>query len=175
MTDPNDILLGSGVPSAKFPTIGTLVKGVVEFSEVNQQTDIKGEKKFYDDGNPMQQIVVTLMTDERDPEIDNDDGRRKLYVKGQMTKAIGDALRQAGARLEVGGTLAVKFEEEEAPKQKGYSPTKVYRAAYKAPAAAGNDLLGAPQAQDPAPEPTPAPQPEPAMANAGGVPVDDLL
>ena len=157
-TDPNDLLLGSGLPSAKFPVIGTVVKGVVEHSEVSQQTDINGTRLTWDNGDPRMQVVITLATDERDPAVDDDDGRRKLYVKAQMQKAIGDALRTAGVKLEVGGVLAVQYESDAPPKKVGHNGAKQYRAQYQPPSAAtaANDLLGA----------------EPVAA---GVAADDLL
>lgn len=154
--DPNDFLLSGGVPAAKFPTIGTTVKGAVVSSEVTQQTDFQtGKPLTWDDGSPRQQVVITLQTDLRDPEVTDDTGLRKLYVKGQMTAALRDALRAAGARLEVGGTLAVQYTEDEPSATRGFNPKKVYRAQYQ-PATAGavNDLLGVAPAQ---PEPTPAP------------------
>lgn len=142
--DPNDLLLGGGgAPAAKFPTIGTTVKGTVLNSEVTQQIDFATQKpKFYDDGNPAMQVVITIQTDERDPSIEDDDGRRRLFVRGQMRTAVGEALRAAGAKLEKGGTIAVQYAEDK-PSNKG-NPAKQYRAQYQAPSvqAAANDLLG---------------------------------
>lgn len=166
-TDVNDFLLAGGVPSAKFDNVGDLVKGTVVASEVTQQVDFATKKpKFYDDGNPMMQAVITLQTDQRDPSIEDDDGRRKVYVKGQMTQALRDALRAAGSKVEIGGTLAVQFVDQENT-GKG-NPKKIYRAQYKpgAPSVdATNDLLGA---GAPAPA-TSAPAPAPAVA------ADDLI
>lgn len=131
-SDPNDFLLSGGVPSAKFPEIGTVVKGTVLSAEVNQQRDFdSGEPKTYDDGNPMMQMVVTLATDERDPDVDGDDGTRKLYVKGAMLAAVRTALRAASARIEPGGTLVVKYVADGTPSKKGLNPPKQYEAAYK--------------------------------------------
>lgn len=142
-TDPNDFLMAGGVPACKFPTIGTTAKGTIVASQVTQQTDIKGTPKTFDDGNPMQQVVITLQTDLRDPAINDDQGLRKLYVKGQMQAAIRDALRAAGARLEAGGILAVQYESDKPAEKVGFNATKIYRAQYVAPSAtAANDLLG---------------------------------
>lgn len=155
--DVNDFLLSGGVPSAKFPTIGTTVKGTVVSSTVAQQTDYtSGKPKFYDDGNPMMQVVVTLQTAERDPAVENDDGLRKVYVRGQMTKAVSDALRTAGAKLANGGTLAVQYTGDKPAEKAGLNPAKQYRAQYQPPTGgndAANDLLGG----STAPEPTAAP------------------
>jgi hypothetical protein len=134
----DDFLMGGGgAPSAKFPTPGTVIGGrITEKPTVEQQRDIKtGEKKFWSDGNPMMQLVVTVQTDQRDPEIDEDDGRRRLFVKGQMKNAIADAVRTAGARgLEVGGTLTVTYTHDGQVTQRGFSAPKQYRAEYVAAA-----------------------------------------
>jgi hypothetical protein len=144
--DANDLLLSGGVPAAKFETIGTVVKGVIVAADVTQQTDIStGQPKNWPDGNPMMQVVVTLQTDQRDANVDDDDGTRRLFVRGQMQAAVRDALRKAGAKLEVGGTLAVQYEADEPAKQRGFNPKKLYRAEYAAPlpgTEAANGLLG---------------------------------
>lgn len=143
----NDFLLGGGgAPSAKFPTVGTTVKGTVVSNDVTQQTDFTtGEPKKWKDGSPMMQVVVTLQTDERDPAIDNDDGQRRIYVRGQMTNAVRDALRDAKCKLAVGGTLAVQYVADKASDKPGLNPAKQYRAQYQPPSSdAANNLLGAP-------------------------------
>lgn len=160
-TDVNAFLMAGGVPSAKFPSIGTVVKGSIVSSEVNQQTDFTSNTpKFYDDGKPMMQAVITLQTDERDPEIDGDDGLRKLYVRGQMLAAVREAIRAAKADLEVGGILAVQYASDKASDKRGFNPAKQYVAEYQAPApgtGAANDLIAGAAA---APAETPAaPQP----------------
>jgi hypothetical protein len=133
-----DILNAGGAPSAKFPTVGTTIKGTIETAVVSQQQDFTtGEPKVWKDGNPAMQIVVTLATDERDAEIENDDGTRRLFVKGQMLSALKDALKTAGVKtLEVGGTLAVQYKSDGERSDPKFNPPKVYVAQYKAPEAA---------------------------------------
>lgn len=154
LPDANDLLMGGGIPAAKFPTIGTVVKGTVKNWETTQQTDFDtGKPLFWDDGKPRLQVVITIQTDERDPEVEHDDGLRKLYVKGQMQKAVSGAIRAAGRPgLEVGAQIAVQFNSEE-PQQRG-NPKKVYVAQYAGPdLTAGPDLLGAAAAPAPAAQP----------------------
>jgi hypothetical protein len=136
-TSVEDFLAAGGAPAAKFPSIGTTIKGIVESSVVSQQTDIStGKPKCWDDGNPRMQIVITLATDERDVAIDNDDGHRRLFVKGQMLTALKDALRTAGVTApEVGATLAVQYREDGEQKTAGFSAPKLYGAQYKSAAA----------------------------------------
>ncbi|MFD7990764.1 hypothetical protein [Streptomyces mexicanus] len=164
--DANSFLMGGGgAPTAKFPTPGTVVGGrITEPPTVEQQRDIQtGEKKFWADGNPMMQLVVTVQTDQRDPSIEDDDGRRRIFVKGQMKNAVADAVRNAGAKgLEVGGILRVRYTHDGTPKQRGFSAPKQYEAHYT-PAAQAE--FGTPAAA-PAPAPAPAAPPAPAPATA---------
>jgi hypothetical protein len=152
--DPNDWLMSGGAKSAKFPEIGTVVKGTITTPPtLSQQTDFTtGALKTWDDGKPMMQLVITLQTDERDPETPDDDGLRSLYVKGAMQAAVKDAIRKAGAKgLEVGGTIAVKYTGDGVAKQRGMNPPKQFAAQYQAPAAkAVDDFLADEPAAAPA-------------------------
>lgn len=159
-TDPNDFLLGGGgAPGFKFPEIGTVAKGTVVSFEAQQQTDFAtGEPKTYRDGNPMMQVVVTMQTDERDPDVEDDDGKRRLFIRGQMRQAVGEAIRAAGAKgLAQGGVLAVQYVADKPSETRGFNPAKQYRAQYQPPSAAqaNNALLGESQ-QQPTGEPVSA-------------------
>lgn len=141
----DDILMGGGAPTCSFPEIGTMWRGQVLGKEAQQQRDITtGKPKFYDDGNPMMQVVITLQTEVRDPAIEGDDGERRLFVRGAMLAAIKKAVKDVGAKtVEVGGTLAVQYTHD-GEKKPGLNPPKQFTAAYKAPVAAVavDDLLG---------------------------------
>ncbi|MFJ8995556.1 hypothetical protein ACIRQH_34770 [Streptomyces sp. NPDC102279] len=129
----DDFLLGGSVPSAKFPTLGASVSGrITERPTVEQQTDFTtGELKFWDDGKPQLQLVVTLATEQRDPENAEDDGTRRVYVKGQMKNAVAQAVRSAGARgLEVGGTLTVTYSADGVAKNPRFNAPKNFTAQY---------------------------------------------
>ena len=133
--DPNAFLMGGGNKSAKFDNEGDKVVGTIQHMEVRQQTDIKtNEPLFWDDAKkqPKMQLLVTLATDVR--EDDDDDGVRTLYVRGQMQKAVQDAVRKSGARgLAEGGRLGVKWVGTAAPKSRGFNGAKQYAAQYEAP------------------------------------------
>ena len=107
---------------------------------------------------PSHAAVITLATDERDPDDPTDDGHRNIYCKGKMLNAVKQALKAAGQKLEAGGTLAVQYTGDGTPTNPRHNPPKEYVAAYEAPSrVAGADaLLGN----------TAAPQ-APAMAPAG--------
>lgn len=148
--DANSFLMGGGgAPTAKFPTPGTVVGGrITEPPRVEQQRDIStGDKKFWSDGDPMMQLVVTVQTDERDPALEDDDGKRRIFVKGVMKNAVADAVRDAGGKgLEVGGSLWVKYTHDGVAKDRGMSPPKQYDARY---ATAATNALGAAPAPAP--------------------------
>jgi hypothetical protein len=160
MTNPADqFLLGGGGSSAKFDHIGDSVTGVIISTDVQQQTDITtGAPLTWDNGDPRQQLVVRLQTNQRDPENRDDDGVRAVYVKGSkkagtrsMHDAVATAVRAAGGKgLEEGGTLTVKFVGEEPPSQRGLSPRKLWEATYVQPdrAAQSGSFLGTAQLQD---------------------------
>lgn len=176
----NDFLMGGGVKSASFPAVGTTVTGqIVREPEVQQQKDFKtGELKFWaNDGTPMQQLKVVLATDLRDPSEPNDDGERAIYVKGNLLKAVRDAVRRSGAKgLEVGGILAVTYSGDGIA-QGQLDPPKLYTAVYTpaarnaatefinggqpaAPAAPAQPVQPVAQPVAPAPQPAPvAPAP----------------
>ncbi len=134
-TDVNEFLMSAGVASAKFEAIGDDVKGVIEATEIRSQTDIQtGEVLTWNDGNPRKQIVITLQTTQYDS--DEDDGMRRVYVKGQMQGALREAVKKAGEHgIGVGGKLAVKYIADGEQKTRGFNAPKVYQVWYQAPPA----------------------------------------
>lgn len=146
----DDFLMGGGIPSAKFPAVGTTVTGrITEKPTVQQQKDYTTEQpKFWDDGTPMMQLVVTVATNERDPEITDDDGVRRIYVKGNLKTAVASAVRAAGARgLEVGGILAVTYTGDGEKKNPKFNAPKLFSAVYTS---AANAELNTPDPAAPA-------------------------
>lgn len=143
MSNEEDAFLnGGGVAGFKFATVGDTIKGTVTAKELQQQTEYgTGKPLFFDDDSPRMQLAITLATDERDSEIDGDDGTRRVYIKGASKKAGGgslqavrDALSKAGASvLEIGSTLVLKYAGDGEPTTAGFKPPKLWEAAYKAP------------------------------------------
>ena len=132
--DVNDFLNGGGGgKAAKFEKHGDKVSGFVTSAVLRQQTDFKTKAPMtWPDGNPRMQLVVTLFTDEHDD--DDDDGMRTVYIRGQMQKAVGDAVKKSGQQgLAEGGRLAVEYFDTAAPKVRGENGAKQYRARYEAP------------------------------------------
>ena len=131
--DANSFLMGAGGKSATFHDQGDQVWGSIVHYELRQQTDFESKAlKVWEDGNPMMQVVVTLQTEAQDDE--EDDGLRKLYVKGQMQKALGVAVVKAGATgIAVGGQLFVRYVSDGEPRRTGMSGAKQYFVKYEAP------------------------------------------
>lgn len=155
LMDANAFLMGGGIPAAKFDTIGTTVGGpITQQPRVEQQKDLNtGEPKFWADGKPMMQMLVTVQTDQRDPQIPDDDGQRTFYIKANSLKAVRDAVRRAGARgLEVGGILTITYTGDGEPTKRGFNPPKLYSATYQPPtAASANEFLNSGGHDAPAP------------------------
>ncbi|WP_433252922.1 hypothetical protein ACQPYK_08670 [Streptosporangium sp. CA-135522] len=175
--DPNAFLLGNGIPSAKFPNqaFGTTVTGTIcAEPEVTQQTDLdSGELKFFaDSGKPMMMLVITVQTDERDPEIPDDDGKRKFYVRAKMQDAVKNAVKASGGKLGIGGVLSITYTGDDAVKKRGHNPPKIYSATYTPPStAAANAFLSPPAPVQAAPfTPPPGMSAEQAAAFAALTP-----
>ena len=151
---------------------GTTIGGpIVEIGEQVQQKDVNtGAPAVWPDGNPKMMLPVTVATELRDPSITDDDGHRTFWVSGNLKKAIGAALRQAGAKLAVGGVLQVTFTGYGEAKNKGYNAPRVWTAVYTPPAPGAGffeEPVAAASVGTPAPVAAPTPGPAPAVAPAG--------
>ena len=129
-----------GGKSVKFPNIGDEMEGIVTtVHEPEEQTD-------FDTGQPIPgklQIRIELQTDDRDPDVEGDDGKRTLYVKGWMIGAIREALQKCGVdEPEEGGKLWVRYVGDGPSRRPGLQGPKQYEARYTKPgifkATAGN-------------------------------------
>ena len=126
-----DTIAGPDGDSFKFNEPGdTAIGEVVHIEELERESQFTG--------NTEKVLRIALETDSGDTiilwPVMNTDVNGNGYAT-RMAKAISAAGRAAGARtLEVGGTLAVKYERDQ-PSDKG-NPAKVYVAEYHPPAAA---------------------------------------
>jgi hypothetical protein len=154
--DANEFLMSTGVRSASFDKIGAHVVGhIIRKPEVRQQRDFNtGEPLYWNDGNPRNQMVIVLMTDDQDPEDPEDSGERAIYARANMLAAIRAAVKAAHATgLEVGGKLSVQYHADGEQKKRGFNAPKLYRAKY----------------QPPKDEPVPVPEePQPAAQTRNG-------
>lgn len=137
MSDAVDALMqegGGGTPWAKFPAVGSVVRGTIVSIEQRQRTEFEtNEPLLNKDNTPAMEIVVVLQTTERDPEIEDDTGLRALHApvwffEGCMRLAIMAAVLAAGAKApEIGGELAVQHSGMD-------GKAKLYVATYAPPA-----------------------------------------
>lgn len=139
----NDILLGGGLPSAKFESIGDTVRGtIVKVGEPRQATDpANGTPKVWPSGDPVLQFAITLQTEDTD---NGANGQVNLWVQAgsELQRALAKAIRAAGANeIKEGATVAVQFTGTAPSKMKGGNPKKLYEAAYQAPANKASGLL----------------------------------
>jgi hypothetical protein len=120
---------GSTVEAARFPSVGTTVAGTIAAEpRIAVQTEYgTGKALTWGDGTNREQLLVDLQTPT---------GLVRVYVKGSMKTAIGQALRAAGqSGLAVGQTLSVTYSGDAAPKAPGLHGAKLYTATVGAPVA----------------------------------------
>lgn len=130
---------------------GDSVTGVIEKIETTQVNDFQTKQPaFWNDGRPKEQIHVIIQTQLRDPSVDDDDGRRSLWVKGWgiQLKAFREACMQAGVKIpKPGDTITETYiglgERGNAPQ-----PPKVFSFRIE-PANGVNNLLNGGQPQQP--------------------------
>lgn len=112
---------------------GTTVAGLVLAQELTAQTDQKTRKaKTTANGRTLKQLEVVILTGwQTDPD---DDGRRKLFVKGNLRSAIKKAIVAAGDNdLRNGSRLTVTYTGLGAAANPDYSAPRLYRAKYEPP------------------------------------------
>src|SRR5438309_10083806 len=196
--DANDLLMSGGAPSFKFARIGDTITGTVLRMDMAVQRDPVTQlpKHYEKTGEEKMQLVITLQTDLRDPAVERDDGRRRIFVKeyGQPKMALQQAVRDSGEPgLTIGGRLTDTYIGDAAPTFPGGSGEKLHRYEFTGPAgAAATDgqqqaaaglagILGAtPIQQQPAgaygaptwQQPTQAQAPEPRHAAPPPAPTD---
>lgn len=128
MTDDLDRLLSGGAKSATFANPGDTITGIVDNVKVRQATEYgTGKPQTFDNGDPREQIVVTLRADGI-PTSDDDDGMRSVYVKGWglQRRAFIDAVKHAGVdRPTPGDRFTATLLRLEPSKQGGF-PAKVF-------------------------------------------------
>lgn len=130
LPDPNSLLTAQSVPSISFKDakVGEAYTGTISNLETAQVRNFEtGDPEFWEDGNPKLQIVVTLATDYLDPDVEGDDGTRKVYLFGQKLQAAKQAMKEANVtKLEKGFVFTIKFAGEKPSSNKKYNNVKLY-------------------------------------------------
>jgi len=175
MTTPNanDLLMGGGVKSCKFETLGqTWIGTILDEPKVQQMKKFgTNELDWWPSGDPKLQLVVLIQTDVRDDA--EDDGRRNLFIPPRMMPPVREAIQRAGAKgLAVGGRIAVQWVSGTGL---GEGNPKVYAADHQPPQVDPGSLLAGGNGQPAAAAPPPAAAPPaattappPAAPAAGG-------
>jgi len=126
----DDLLSSVSVPSISFKNakIGDSFTGTITALDSVQVRDFAtGDPKFWDDGKPQMQVQVTLDTSYTDPELDEDDGSRRVYLFGQKLAAARQALKEAGAqKFEIGMGFTITLSATKPAKTKGFNDVKIY-------------------------------------------------
>jgi hypothetical protein len=129
----------SGPPSFfnRNSPVGASVTGRVIKSDVNQKTGYEdGTPQTWKDGSPVEELWVVLQTDLRDPDIEEDDGQRRVYIRwfGSDKRNLEHAIYPTGDKwLKDGATLTVTFTGFGEQKDKKLNPPKLYDFVYVAP------------------------------------------
>lgn len=134
----SDLFRSGGAPAFRFDNVGDTVTGTIISAEAQQQKDYAtGDLKFWDDGKPMIEIVLTLSTALRDPAIEDDDGDRRVFVRGQMLTALKTAIRKSSdSQPKPGARITVAYSGDGEAKKRGYNAPKLYTVEYTAAAQA---------------------------------------
>lgn len=149
--------------SAKFENIGDTVAGTVTGSpRMVQRRDYNSNELLFhsDSGKPDMQMALTVQGDP-DPNDSEDDGRRTLFVRGQMRAALIEEMRKVGVRApEDGDHVAVTLVELRPVTLQNGKPGKpqhihavVFRKGAQKPDAAVAEFFGAQEAAAPATAP----------------------
>lgn len=164
----DDILSGGGA-TAKFEAPGETYTGEVVDIAVRQVNDYdSGKPAFWDDGNPQEQIVVTIATaDSTGPD---DDGHRNVYIKGwgEQLKAFRQAAKNLGRNPRKGDVFTATYIGEGEKKNPRFNAPKLFQYEVQAGSTGLSNLTEQPaqQAQAPAAQQAPAAA-APAAAPAG--------
>lgn len=125
--------------SFKFQNPGDSVSGVIEsvtasqmhvYDSLNQRPT--NQPDFFQNGSPKLQVIVTIDTGLTDPSVEDDDGRRSIYIKGYgiQRRAWLQAIRNAGLRkaseIKPGDRFTAKFVGYDPQSKNPNNPAKMY-------------------------------------------------
>lgn len=127
----------------------------------------RGEQKFWDDGNPVENLWITIQTDVR---LDQDDDGRRVLVLDSKNKvqAVQDAVRESGVSFEKGGYLDMEWYGVDPNGKNPDNLPKLYRARWQGPTL--NAALGVQQGPTTPPAQAGWGQQAPASAPASPAP-----
>ena len=179
--DPDALLSGGGGMrnrTVSFKTLNEWKTMIVKGKESVQARDDEGKLETWDNGDPKWVVVVTVQTDWRHPEIEDDDGIRYLWLKGSkdpskktlMSSTIAAYTAAGCSKLEIGGELSMAWVGEGIKSSPTRNPPKFYEAKFvpAADVAMRSGGSPAPAAQAAQAATAPAAAPAPAASNGNG-------
>lgn len=140
---PSDDFMETSLPACKFERVGIVHGGVVTKVTKKADTDLTGAIKKWDNGEPKAVFIFEL------------DGVKSLWVRGNMVKAIREALGAAGAKTALGQHIEVKYYADGTPKP-GFHAAKLFMCRILQPGQPPDMAAQAPPVAAP-------PQPQPAQ------------
>lgn len=128
---------------------GASVSGVIDLIEKTQYRDYNTKQPgYWNDGKLMEQIHVILQTQLRDPSVDDDDGRRSVWIKGWGVQlgAFRAGMRLAGMQHapRKGDRMTATFTGFDPKSKNPQNPAKLYEYVFE-PANSVNGLVNQPQ------------------------------
>lgn len=125
---------GGGPATAKLSQPGDTAEGIIYKMERMAETDDEGNVIVDPRTNkPKPLLVLHLITKQRNPEIEDDDGTRRLWLKSNGLWAVQNALREQGLKPRVGGMIRVKVDSLKPNSNPKRKPIKQHVAQYWAP------------------------------------------
>lgn len=99
----DDLLSGSGAKSYfnGDSQPGATITGTLDLIETSQMRDFQTKQpSYWNDGRPQMQIHIVIQTNLHDPAVEDDDGRRSIWIKGWgiQLKAFREACQKAGIK-----------------------------------------------------------------------------
>jgi hypothetical protein len=129
----------------KYSPVGATITGTVIESAPQQNRDYEDNSaKFWDDGSPQMMLVVTLQTNLRDQTIEDDDGKRRLFLRwwGTDQRNLKEAIQRTGDKfLRNGSTLTATFAGLGEQKDRKLNPPRVFEFIYEPPPSATEAMM----------------------------------
>lgn len=96
----DEFFSGGGGPKAiswKDAKMQTSYSGIITKVELRDKRDKQGNVELNKYGKPKKIVILTLLTDLRDPEIEGDNGLRRMFLQGNAQWELRQALKRANA------------------------------------------------------------------------------
>lgn len=137
MSDEFDDLFGKaqkGPATAKLSEIGDEAQGIIFKRQRLEETDDDNNVVMNEWGKPKPLVVLWIATSLRDPEIEDDDGARRLWLKGNGLWTLQQSIRENELKPPAfGGKVKVWVASKKPNTNPKRKPMKVHGAIYADP------------------------------------------